>query len=171
MWSPSWTASYVVSCDLIWCVRSINYKLLSSGTGFIAVYIIFFNCNILPQKCPLQIALALLFKNYFNIIIQSFRASLQTLRLNLYMKIFSLTLCRRATWCITIKCTGKPRVSFSRLWDDTRVFVINVIPTKLHGVISKKNFVFLSTATGTPWVSQKLGSETSYCYSFMWTRE
>jgi len=100
-------------------------------------------------------------KNYFNIIIQSFRTSFQALRINLYMKILSFTFCRRVIWCITIKCTGTPDVLFFRLWDDTRIFAINVLPTKLHGVVSQKNFVFLPTTTVAPWVSQILGSETS----------
>jgi hypothetical protein len=59
----------------------------------------------------MQIALTLLFKIYFNILIQSFRSSSFETK-HLYEDII---LCRRVIWCITINCTRNPHVSFFRL--------------------------------------------------------
>jgi len=83
------------------------------------------------------------------------------------MKISASGLCHRVIWCINIKCTGMLDASFFTLCDDTRIFVINVLPTKLHGIISQKNIVFLFAANVELWASQKLCSEASYCYRFM----
>ena len=87
------------------------------------------------------------------------------------MKKFSSGLCLRVIWCIIIKCTGKPNVPFYKLWDETRIFVISVLPNTLHGIISQKNFAFLFAAKVAPWVSQKLCSEVSYCHRFISTSE
>jgi hypothetical protein len=45
-------------------------------------------------------------------------------------------------------------------------FVINALPTKLHGIISQNNVVFLFTACAKVWDSKKVSSESLYFYIF-----